>query len=102
LIQSICWVQPNGVACRRRLSPRKEDVLWLVKNPDDYVFELDRVRDPNVKYPGQRRHGRLRCNPAGKNPSDVWLIPRVTAGRASPERTGHPAQMPLALAERII
>jgi adenine-specific DNA-methyltransferase len=65
---------------------------------------LDAVRDPNVKYPNQTKNGKKRCNPLGKNPSDVWQIPKVTSGksRASKERTAHPAQSPLALFERII
>jgi adenine-specific DNA-methyltransferase len=40
----------------------------------------------------------------GKNPSDVWEIPKVTSGenRSSRERTAHPAQFPLAIIDRII
>jgi adenine-specific DNA-methyltransferase len=102
LVQEVVWHQRNGVACRRRLSPRNEKLLWLVKDPGTYVFNLDDIRDPEVAYPDQRRRGRLRCNPLGKNPGDVWTISRVTAGRRSAERTDHPAQMPLSLAERVI
>ena len=102
LVQEVVWRYENGVACRRRLSPRNEKLLWLVSDESSYRFDLDAIRDPDVRYPNQRRNGRLRCNPRGKNPTDVWYIPKVTAGRASPERTSHPAQMPLALAERII
>lgn len=47
---------------------------------------------------------RVRCNPLGKNPGDVWIIPKVTSGlgRASKERTTHPAQFPEALVERCV
>ena len=102
LMQEVVWQQSNGVACRRRLSPRNEKLLWLVKDPKRYVFNLDAIRDPNVLYPAQRRNGRLRCNPLGKNPGDVWAIARVTAGRRTAERTDHPAQMPLELARRVV
>jgi adenine-specific DNA-methyltransferase len=102
LVQELVWHQTNGVACRRRLSPRNEKLLWLVRDPASYVFNLDPIRDPNVAYPNQRRAGRLRCNPLGKNPGDVWTVPRVTAGRRSDERTDHPAQMPLRVAEQVI
>jgi adenine-specific DNA-methyltransferase len=102
LLQEVVWRQTNGVACRRRLSPRNEKLLWLVQDPAEYVFNLDAIRDPDVAYPNQRRDGRLRCNPLGKNPGDVWTIPRVTAGRRAAERTDHPAQMPLEIAERVI
>lgn len=102
LIQEVVWHQSNGVACRRRLSPRNEKLLWLVRDSRAYMFNLDAIRDSDVAYAAQRRGGKLRCNPLGKNPSDVWVIPRVTAGRRSSERTDHPTQMPLTLAERVI
>jgi len=104
LMQEIVWHYGTGVSARRRSSPRNEKYLWYVKDPDSYTFNLDAVRDPDVKYPYQRRNGRLRCNPLGKNPTDVWDIPKVTSGRnrSSRERTGHPAQFPLAVLDRIV
>lgn len=103
LVQEVVWFFRAGVGCRRRFSPRNEKLLWFVKDARGYDFDLDSVRDPDVRYPQQRRHGRLRCNPAGKNPTDVWEIARVTAGRRkAAERVPHPAQMPLALARRVI
>ena len=104
LVQEIVWHYGAGVAARRSFSPRNEKFLWYVKNPNDYVFDLDSVRDPHVRYPNQKKNGKLKCNPAGKNPSDVWIIPKVTSGsqRSSPERTPHPSQFPIALIERIV
>ena len=104
LLQEVVWNYSAGVATKHTFSPRNEKFLWYVKNSRDYVFDLDAVRDPNVKYPNQKKNGKLRCNPLGKNPSDVWQIPKVTSGRnrSSKERTPHPAQFPIALIERII
>jgi len=104
LLQEVVWHYGAGVACRRAFSPRNEKWLWFVKDPDAYTFNLDAVRDRNVKYPRQKKNGKLKCNPLGKNPGDVWAIPKVTsgAGRASKERTGHPAQFPVAVVKRII
>lgn len=104
LHQEVVWHYGAGVACKNYLSPRNEKFLWYLKNKDDYVFNLDDIRDPNVKYPNQKKDGKLRCNPNGKNPSDVWDIPKVTSGenRSSKERTDHPAQFPEAVIERII
>lgn len=82
--------------------------IGYVADPDAYTFNLDDVRDPSVKYPNQKKNGKIRVNPNGKNPSDVWIIPKVTTGagmtgrRASPERTAHPAQFPLDVIRRII
>ncbi len=104
LMQEIVWHYGAGVAARLSFSPRNEKFLWYVKNSDNYIFNLDSVRDPDVKYPNQKKNGKLKCNPFGKNPTDVWLFPKVTSGtnRSSPERTTHPAQFPVAVIERII
>lgn len=104
LVQEIVWHYSAGVAGRKFFSPRNEKFLWYVKDPERYVFNLDDVRDPNVKYPHQKKNGRLKCNPKGKNPGDVWAFPKVTSGykRSSKERTPHPAQFPEAVIERIV
>jgi adenine-specific DNA-methyltransferase len=104
MIQEVVWNYGAGVASRHSFSPRNEKLLWYVRNPDDYYFDLDSVRDPDVKYPNQKKNGKLKCNQLGKNPSDVWQIPKVTSGanRSSKERTPHPAQFPSALIERVI
>jgi len=103
-IQEVVWNYGAGVATRHSLSPRNEKLLWYVKDPANYTFNLDAIRDPDVKYPHQKKNGKLRCNTIGKNPSDVWQIAKVTSGedRASPERTNHPAQFPLDLVNRIV
>ncbi|MCO6457654.1 MAG: site-specific DNA-methyltransferase [Pirellulaceae bacterium] len=104
LLQEVVWKYGAGVSARRRLSPRNEKWLYYVKEPHRYTFNLDEIRDPNVKYPNQKKGGKFRCNPFGKNPSDVWEFPKVTTGtkRSSRERTGHPAQFPLPVVERIV
>jgi adenine-specific DNA-methyltransferase len=104
IVQEVVWNYSAGVAAKRSFSPRNEKFLWCVKDPANYTFNLDDVRDNNVKYPRQKKNGRLKVNPAGKNPTDVWQIPKVTSGtgRASRERTRHPAQFPVALIDRIV
>jgi adenine-specific DNA-methyltransferase len=103
LIQEVVWNYGAGVASRRSFSPRNEKFLWYVKDENNYTFNLDAVRDPNVKYPNQKKNGKLKCNPAGKNPSDVWQLAKVTSGtdRSSSERMPHPAQFPIAVVDRI-
>lgn len=104
LMQEIVWRYGAGVTTKSRFCPRNEKWLFFVRDPKRYTFNLDSVRDPNVKYPNQKKNGKLRCNPLGKNPSDVWDFPKVTTGekRSSKERTGHPAQFPLRVIDRIV
>lgn len=104
LSQEIVWNYGAGVACKNYLSPRNEKILWYIKDENNYTFNLDPIRDKNVKYPNQKKNGKLRCNTLGKNPSDVWQIAKVTSGknRSSNERTPHPAQFPEDLISRAI
>lgn len=104
LIQELVWNYGAGVAMKSSLSPRNEKLLWYVKDSADYTFNLDEIRDPDVKYPNQKKNGKLRCNTIGKNPSDVWQIAKVTSGtnRSSAERAPHPAQFPMDLIDRLV
>jgi len=104
LMQEIVWRYGAGVSAKKFFAPRNEKFLFYIKNENRYVFNLDEVRDTNVKYPNQKKNGKLRCNPLGKNPTDVWDFPKVTSGknRSSKERTSHPAQYPLSVIDRII
>lgn len=104
LIQEVVWNYGAGVAAKRFFSPRNEKFLWFVRDPDAYYFDLDAVRDPDIKYPNQFKNGKRKVNLAGKNPTDVWNFPKVTSGknRSSKERTSHPAQFPIAVIDRII
>ncbi len=104
LNQEIIWNYGAGVAAKHYLSPRNEKILWYLKDKENYTFNLDDIRDPDVKYPNQKKNGKLRCNTLGKNPSDVWQIAKVTSGanRSSDERTNHPAQFPADLISRMV
>ncbi len=99
----IIWHFEHGLHCTRRFSGRYETILWFTKS-DDYVFNLDPVRVPQ-KYPGKRHHkgpkvGQYSCNPKGKNPGDLWLIPNVKHNHV--EKTIHPCQFPVELVERLV
>ena len=99
----IVWHFEHGLHCTKRLSGRHETILWFTKG-DDYKFNLDPVRVPS-KYPGKKyfkgpKAGQLSCNPLGKNPGDVWVIPNVKANHV--EKTDHPCQFPVELVERLV
>jgi adenine-specific DNA-methyltransferase len=99
----IVWHFEHGLHCSKRLSGRYETILWFTKS-NDYTFNLDPIRVPS-KYPNKRyykgpRAGQLSCNPLGKNPSDVWIIPNVKNNHI--EKTIHPCQFPVELVERLV
>ncbi len=99
----IVWHFEHGLHCSRRFSGRYEVILWLTKG-DDYYYDLDAVRVPQ-KYPGKKhfkgpRAGEYSCNPRGKNPGDVWIIPNVKHNHV--EKTVHPCQFPVELVERLV
>ena len=60
LIQEIVWNYGAGVAGRHFFSPRNEKFLWYVKDQENYTFNLDDIRDPDVKYPNQKKNGKLK------------------------------------------
>jgi adenine-specific DNA-methyltransferase len=99
----IIWSFGHGLNGTNRFSGRHEVILWFTKGKD-YHFNLDAVRVPQ-KYPGKRHYkgqnkGSLSGNPLGKNPGDVWEMPNVNANHI--EKTSHPCQFPVALAQRFI
>jgi DNA modification methylase len=114
----IVWRFNFGLHSAKRFSGRYETILWFTKS-DNYTFNLDAVRVPQL-YPGKRHPswkegaGSPSGNPRGKNPSDywefcasnyfddnpIWDIPNVKANH--PEKTFHPCQFPIELAERCI
>ncbi|MFQ5853542.1 MAG: DNA-methyltransferase, partial [Candidatus Binatia bacterium] len=69
LVQEVVWNYGAGVAGRKFFSPRNEKFLWYVKDKENYTFNLDDIRDPNVKYPNQKKEGKIKVNPKGKNPT---------------------------------
>ncbi len=98
----IIWHFEHGLHCSRRFSGRYETIIWFTKS-DDYFFNLDPVRVPQ-KYPGKKyfkgpKAGQYSCNPLGKNPGDLWVIPNVKSNHV--EKTGHPCQFPVELIERL-
>lgn len=99
----IIWHFEHGLHCSRRFSGRYETIIWFTKR-DDYMFNLDPVRVPQ-KYPGKKyfkgpKAGQYSCNPIGKNPGDVWIIPNVKHNHV--EKTPHPCQFPVELVCRLV
>lgn len=90
----LIWNFDWGGSTNKRFAPRYEFVFWFTKKKNDYIFNLDDVKVPALNYRPDRYKNQM------KNPSDVWRIPMVSGNFQ--ERTGHPAQYPEKLIERII
>lgn len=99
----VVWHFEHGLHCTKRFSGRYEVILWFTKT-DAYHFDLDAVRVPqkyqSKKYFKGPKAGLLSCNPKGKNPGDLWIMPNVKANHR--EKTEHPCQYPIALVERLV
>lgn len=99
----IVWHFEHGLHCSKRFSGRYETINWFTKT-NNYTFNLDAVRVPQ-KYPNKKYYkgpkaGALSCNPLGKNPGDLWVIPNVKHNHV--EKTTHPCQFPVELVERLV
>ncbi len=99
----IVWHFEHGLHCAKRFSGRYETISWFTKT-DEYVFNLDAVRVPQ-KYPSKKhfkgpKAGQYSCDPRGKNPGDLWMIPNVKSNHV--EKTIHPCQFPIELIERLV
>lgn len=90
----IVWNFDWGGSTNKRFAPRYEFVFWFVKDNNNFKFNLDDVKIPALNYRPDRYKSQL------KNPTDVWRISMVSGN--FDERTGHPAQYPEQLIERII
>lgn len=99
----IIWHFEHGLHCSKRFSGRYETISWFTKS-SKYIFNLDPVRIPQ-KYPQKKYYkgpkaGQPSCNPLGKNPGDLWIIPNVKHNHV--EKTTHPCQFPVEMIERLV
>jgi adenine-specific DNA-methyltransferase len=86
LLQEVIWKYGAGVSTKNRLSPRNEKWLFYLKNCQGYTFNLDNIRDPNIKYPNQKKMGSigvipsvktlLMCENFRKLPQEKSAVPR--------------------------
>ena len=99
-VNQIVYYYTDGMPERKNFERRYEMILYYRKNMKNYIFNVDDVRVPLVRYDKT-------SNPEGKNPNDVWLIHRVrwnSKERVSLEngKIAHAAQKPIRLLRRII
>jgi site-specific DNA-methyltransferase (adenine-specific) len=103
LVNLVIWNYPNGMSAHRFFANRHEEIAWFSKT-GKYYFNLDAVREPFDEATKREYLKDKRLRPEsiekGKNPTNVWRIPRLNGN--STERVGHPTQKPLALIQRLV
>ena len=107
LVQEIVWRYYGGMAYKLRYTHRTERLMWLTKDPDNCTFNLDDVRVKEWQKDGVKLSSPPpRCNPLGKNPTDVWEYKHVRYNtkkwRIGQGKVKHPAMFPPPMIERII
>lgn len=93
----ITWTFNNMQNCINRLSGRYENIIWAVKDLENYVFNLDDIRIPYITQNDKRLEGGK-----GRNPTDVWYFNRVNNMTKMSLGLKHPTIYPIEMIERII
>lgn len=93
----ITWTFNNMQNCTNRLSGRYENIVWGVKDLNNYIFNLDDVRIPYITKNDKRLVGGI-----GRNPTDVWYFDRVNNMTKKKLDLTHPTIYPLPMIVRIL
>ena len=96
-LNEIIWAYDFGGRSNRRWPAKHDNILFYVKDPENYVFNLGAVE--RIPYMAPELVGPEKAA-RGKAPTDVWWHTIVPTN--SKERTGYPTQKPLAILRRII
>ena len=96
-LNEIIWAYDYGARTRRKWPAKHDNILLYVRDPGNYVFNVDAI--DRIPYMAPGLVGAEKAK-RGKLPTDTWwhtIVP--TRGQ---ERTGYPTQKPLAILERIV
>ena len=96
-MNEIIWAYDYGGKPKSRWPAKHDNILFYVKDPDHYTFNVDDIdREPYMApgLVGPEKAAR------GKLPTDTWW--HTIVGTNSKERNGYPTQKPLGIINRII
>jgi site-specific DNA-methyltransferase (adenine-specific) len=96
-LNEIIWAYDYGGRTRRRWPPKHDNILVYVKNPREYVFNVDEI--DRIPYMAPALVGDDKAA-QGKRPTDTWWHTIVSP--TGKEKTGYPTQKPLGILRRII
>jgi DNA modification methylase len=112
----VVWYYTFGVNCTRKFTRSHVHLLYFVKNPSAFTFNIDDIRVPSAR---QLVYADKRANAKGRLPDDTWILrPQDAADSFTPiedtwyvsrvcgtfkERDGgHGCQMPEQVLGRIV
>lgn len=96
-MNEIIWAYDYGGRSTRKWSAKHDNILWYVKNPNDYTFnfeEVDRIPYMAPSLVGPEKAAR------GKTVTDVWWHTIVSP--TGKEKTGYATQKPRGIIDRIV
>src|SRR3972149_612611 len=96
-LNEIIWAYDYGARTQKKWPAKHDNILWYVKNPQNYIYNVDDIdripyMAPGLVGPEKAARGKL--------PTDTWWHTIVPTN--SKEKTGYPTQKPLGILRRII
>lgn len=96
-LNEIIWAYDYGGRPKNRWPPKHDNILLYVKDPSNYVFNVDAIERIPYMAPGLVGPEKAA---RGKLPTDTWWHTIVPTNGA--EKTGYPTQKPLGILRRIV
>ncbi|MGI6740446.1 MAG: DNA-methyltransferase [Brevefilum sp.] len=96
-INEIIWAYDFGGRSKNRWPAKHDNILYYVKDPDQYTFNRDEV--DRIPYMAPGLVGKEKAK-RGKFPTDTWW--HTIVGTNSKEKTGYPTQKPVGVLRRIV
>ena len=96
-MNEIIWAYDYGARSRTRWSAKHDNILWYVRDPEHFTFQLDEA--DRIPYMAPELVGEEKAS-RGKTPTDTWWHTIVSP--TGKEKTGYPTQKPLGILERIV
>jgi len=96
-VNEIIWAYDYGGKPKTRWPAKHDNILFYVKDPANYIFNVDDIEREPYMAPGLVTPEKAA---RGKLPTDVWWHTIVPTNGS--ERTGYPTQKPLGILKRII
>lgn len=96
-LNEIVWAYDYGGRPKRRWPAKHDNILFYVKDPGSYYFDLE--ASGRIPYMAPALAGPEKAA-RGKTPTDVWW--HTVVSPTGKEKTGYPTQKPEAVLERIV